>query len=264
VLFQIVLLEATMNIFWTLGANGDFATASNWTPATVPGPADDAIIIGLPANYTVTSSADETIDTLIIANAALLVSGGTFTTTNGGFNAGTIIVDGALDVGTTGENTRLTNIGQVNLNPGGEFVVAGDLSLQGHGQVALANNFGFGIVGNGSPATLYTDNFISGRGIIGGTGFTLVNEAGGVINGPTIEGGTVVENSGILENLATQEFSGPVVINNAMSGVLKNVKLVDDVTVVGGTLETSANAVTEIVFDGNVLEAHNLTTQSIL
>ena len=33
-----------MLISWKQGASGDFATASNWNPAAVPGPGDDAII----------------------------------------------------------------------------------------------------------------------------------------------------------------------------------------------------------------------------
>ena len=45
------------------GVSGDFATTSNWDPATIPGPADDAII-GARGTYTVTSSVDETVNSL--------------------------------------------------------------------------------------------------------------------------------------------------------------------------------------------------------
>jgi hypothetical protein len=255
-----------MNIFWMLGANGDFATASNWTPAAVPGPADDAIIIGFPASsnwtpaavpgpaedapasFTVTSSINETIDSLIIANATLLIAGGTFTTTSGGFNAGTITVDSSLNVGTTGENTTLTNIGQIDLNS--DFFVAGDVSLQGHGQVALS-----GVITGGSSssgATLSTNNVIAGIGTI--RGFSLINEVGRVIDATGsrylyLESSNI-QNSGILEATNPAGLGNPAAlfvqsstIDNTPSGVIEAVGVntsvfLYGVTVVGGTLKT--------------------------
>jgi hypothetical protein len=52
-----------MNISWRLGVSGDFAVASNWNPAVIPGLVDDATIS---ANgiCTVTSSLDETAEDL--------------------------------------------------------------------------------------------------------------------------------------------------------------------------------------------------------
>ena len=82
---------------WARGINGDFATASNWNPAVVPGPAND-VTIGAKGTYTVTSSVDETVNSLTIADnhATLLITGASnytiFTTTNGGVNDGTITV----------------------------------------------------------------------------------------------------------------------------------------------------------------------------
>ena len=55
--------EIYSNVSWARGVSGDFATASNWTPAEVPGPAND-VTIGVKGNYTVTSSADEIVDNL--------------------------------------------------------------------------------------------------------------------------------------------------------------------------------------------------------
>lgn len=129
-----------MYIFWTQGVSGDFATASNWTPAAVPGPADDAIIIGLPETYTVTSSINETVDSLDILNAELFITGtSSFTIANRGVNDGTIAVDSgsALNVGTSGESTTLTNLG--NIDAHGQLLVAGDVSLQGRGKVTLSD-----------------------------------------------------------------------------------------------------------------------------
>ncbi len=47
-------------IHWTNAAGGDFNTATNWSPATVPGSGDDAIInAATKGGYTVTDSANK-------------------------------------------------------------------------------------------------------------------------------------------------------------------------------------------------------------
>ena len=254
-----------MNISWTLGISGDFATALNWTPAAVPGPSDDAII-DVKGTYTVTSSVDETVDNLTLGNkhATLLISGSSFTTTSGGVNNGTI--DGTLDVGTTAGSATLTNLGQID----GTLVIAGDVSLQGNGKLTLSGN---DISGNGSPATLSTDNVISGGGtIFSGSSppgnFTLVNEIGGIIDATGVNNylainSILVENSGILEATNPQGLSAPrglyimdSTINNTPLGIIEahgantSVLLLND-TVVGGTLETvGQNAVINAGVDG--------------
>ena len=84
-----------MLISWTQGLSGDFATASNWNPAAVPGPGDDATI-GAKGTYTVTSSVDETVNSLTIAkkSATFFTTGASdFTMTWGGVNDGTITID---------------------------------------------------------------------------------------------------------------------------------------------------------------------------
>jgi hypothetical protein len=82
-------------VSWGLGVSGDFATASNWNPAAVPGPANDAII-GAKGTYTVTSSIAESVNSLAILDksATLLIDGASgFSDTLGGINDGTIVVD---------------------------------------------------------------------------------------------------------------------------------------------------------------------------
>jgi hypothetical protein len=252
------------------GVSGDFATASNWDPAAVPALGDDATI-GAKGTYTVTSSVDETVDSLTIAKTkpTLFITGAsTFTTTNGGVNDGTILVDNAsvLNVGTTGQSTTLTNLGQIELGSAAnaELLLAGDVSLQGNGKVTLSDDPNNSIRLTDPSAMLSTDNVISGAGIISGT--TLVNEVGGIINASGVNplhiDATLIENSGTLEStnpggsLQVQLFS---TINNTPLGVIEangantRVVLEEDV-IVGGTLETrGANAVISI-HDGNVLD----------
>ena len=134
-------------------------------------------------------------------------------------------------------------------------MVAGDVSLQGHGKVTLSDDPNSSISGD----TLSTNNVISGAGTISVA--TLVNEVGGIIdaNGlnslsissPIAIGIGAIENSGILEstnpnNLSTVggleiEFER---VNNTPFGVIEaphgpntDIDLLE-CKIVGGTLET--------------------------
>src|SRR5271154_3029753 len=103
----ITVNEIYSSVSWVRGVSGDFAAASNWTPAEIPGPAND-ITVAVKGNYTVTSSSDESVDSLTISNkhATFFITGpSTFATTTGGANSGTISADkgSALDVGAQSE-----------------------------------------------------------------------------------------------------------------------------------------------------------------
>ena len=113
-----------MNILWKLGVSGNFATAKNWSPAAVPGPADDATI-AVPGSYTVTSSADQTVDALNILDkrATLLITGASSFSTINGVNDGTIIVDSGSSL----------NISNPAPPPLGSFVNSGTLEVTNTG-----------------------------------------------------------------------------------------------------------------------------------
>ena len=218
-----------MLISWRHGVSGNFATASNWNPGAVPGPSDDATI-GAQGTYTVTSSVAETVDSLIIdkKHATLSITGpSTFTTTTGGVNDGTILVDNgsALDVGSFTGTASLTNFGKIQLNGGSLSLLATTL-VNGAGGVIDATTGGGGI------------------------------EPGSA--------GTVIDNSGTLEftggPLGIAGFVS-ITINNTPRGVIEangvnaEVDLVNSVTIVGGTLETrGANAVILDTNDGVILD----------
>jgi hypothetical protein len=202
-------------IFWTRGVSGDFATTSNWIPAAVPGPADEAII-GANGTYTVTSSVDETVDSLIIAqkHATLFITGPSiFTMTNGGVNDGKIVVDSdsSVFVGTNTTNTTLLNVGTIDLDNSllwigqPSAVGSGTVSLTGGGHINLS---GGEIIGGFTGATVVNDNTISGTGAIdfsnGGQEAhgTWINQ--GIVdastpNGTLLFGHTFIDNSSILE-----------------------------------------------------------------
>jgi hypothetical protein len=57
----------------TNGASGAWETASNWSPAGIPGSVNpDDVLIELPGGYTVTTSSNLTINSLQLAGAANL------------------------------------------------------------------------------------------------------------------------------------------------------------------------------------------------
>ena len=240
-----------MYIFWTRGVSGDFATTSNWIPAAVPGPADEAII-GANGTYTVTSSVDETMDSLIIAqkHATLFITGpSAFTMTNGGVNDGTIVVDSdsSMVLGTNTTNTTLLNVGTIDLNGllwiGQEGPLVTD-SLTGEGHINLS---GGEIISGIEGVTVVSDNTISGTGSMnfsaGGQEAhgTWINQ--GIVdastpNGTLTIGHTFIDNSSILEatngGLLNLEVAP---VDNAAQGVVE-AKGENSEVIMGGNLSS--------------------------
>ena len=158
-----------MNIFWTRGVSGDFATASNWNPAVVPGAADD-VTIGVKRTYTVTSSANETVDSLTITDkhATLLVTGSSSFTTSSGVNDGKVIAD-------SGSSLTITS----NILPT-SFENSGTL------EATNANNLPTG----GSLAFFDVTIINTPQGVIEANGANTIVDLGGV-GLTTIVGGTL-------------------------------------------------------------------------
>jgi hypothetical protein len=194
-----------MNISWRLDVSGDFATASNWVPAVVPGPADD-VTIGVKGTYTVTSSISETVDSLSIldSGATLLITGASnFFSTNNGVNKGTIIIDG--DAG--------LNFSNAGAGPG-SFINSGKLEATNGTFSPLGSLFSFSgatitntpqgvIEANGANTSISFDGFGGNTTIVGGTletrGANAVNYIGGgsgnITSGGTISEGTTLDGS---------------------------------------------------------------------
>ncbi len=115
-------MSTTVN--WATGVSGDFAIPSNWTPPTVPGPTNDAAL-SPSGTYTVTSAANQTVNSLTTAaGATLAISGGIFTINNGtgaGANAGTMMASAG---GTLRVSGPIMGSGAVVIN-GGVLDLAG-------------------------------------------------------------------------------------------------------------------------------------------
>jgi serralysin len=157
---------------WAAGVSGDFATAANWTPAGVPGSGTD-VQISPSGTYTVTSTANETVNSLTTpAGATLLISAGTFTISNGthsGANAGTILVGAGASLVLNGAvaNSGLIEAlaGNVSIN-GGPVTGSGLLKVGSGGSVnATGNGYVFhgaggseSMVGNGNLDQAFSDS----------------------------------------------------------------------------------------------------------
>src|SRR5262245_26991416 len=139
---------------WAFGVNGDFAAASNWSNHSVPLTSDDAKIT-VSGTYTVTSSTNETVNSLTTSAAATLsITGGTFAINNGtdsGANAGTILV---------GAGATLTANGNV-VNNGLIEALGGSIVLNGP-----TSGSGSFLIGNGGSliATASSSNVFHGAG----------------------------------------------------------------------------------------------------
>jgi hypothetical protein len=222
------------SISWKKGISGNWTTATDWSTGTVPG-ATDTAHLSATGTYTVTSSANVTIDILTtVKNATLDIAAGDFDVlagTGAGANAGKIeVADGAsFEVGGTFDNT-----GTIGLNSTGDattLVINKSVTLAGTGahvgvgggNIVLSDNSSNAIVGdtvNGGTLTI-DGNLISGAGQIGRNGdgtLTLHVSSGGIFatgTSPlTIDTGNTVINSGEIGALNGGDLEIDDSINN--------------------------------------------------
>jgi hypothetical protein len=174
---QVILLTPTSElppIIQWLGLSGDFANGVNWGGGVVPSGAE--VLINGSGTYTVTSAADETVNSLATASGVTLdITGGMFTFLNGtdsGANAGTIEVGAAgtlLLAGSFANNGVLAALG-------GSIDVSG--AITGPGAVQIGSN-GLLDLSGGSVAGGVQFVGIGGELILD----TGTNQIGGTITG---------------------------------------------------------------------------------
>jgi hypothetical protein len=275
----------------TTSGGGIWNSASDWSPAEVPGDGNTALLTKA-GTYALSSTQNNSVAVIETASAAtLVVDGGTvFAVTSGtgtGANTGKIVVaDGAtLELGGT-----FSNNGSITLNGSASStrleVDGAALTLSGAGRVTLSDSPDNAIVPVSGVATITNvQNTIAGAGTLGNTHLALINQSGGSIDGNglhnalTLSGTT--SNAGVLEgttsrglviagavtNSKTLEAVGTsatvaiasTVINTSVgvilaSGVGANVDL-DGATISGGTLRT--------IGTGAVIETVSGTTNTI-
>jgi hypothetical protein len=134
-------------IVWQSGVSGDFALMANWSGSTSPG-ASNGVVLASGGNYTVTSSANEAVASLVTgATVTLKITGGIFTAAYGtgpgvGANAGTISVgEGALlQVGGNVDNTGTLDADGGTVVIGGAVTGAGNATIEGNGKIEFVSN----------------------------------------------------------------------------------------------------------------------------
>lgn len=255
--------KSTASKTWAAAVSGDFADPTKWTPAGVPGPSD-TVAISLKRNYTITSSADETVQTLAMAKGpTLTIDGGTFNVSAGtgsGELAGAVTVNnGAFELGASGATATFNCAGTIAIDVGA-LEIAGTVTLaaKGKGEVTLADNsYSATINGDGSAnATLNNDIRISGAGVFADN-LTLDNQAKGVIDGSgtntalVVAAANTITNAGLLEGTGVgglvivenvENTSTKAAVKAAASGAIVDLA---GVTISGGTVSTVKNATLE-------------------
>src|ERR1700736_458283 len=178
-------------------ATGDWNTAGNWTPATVPNGAADIATFFTSATTGVSLSADTEVNgitfnagasafTITVSPTVVLTLSGTGITNNSGITQNFVMaVNGAGSFGairftnsaTAGVNTAFTMNGSAFGSPfGSPLTVFLDASTAGSGN--FTNNGGTASGGNGGT-TVFRDNSTAANGTFTNNGGAVVNAFGG-------------------------------------------------------------------------------------
>ena len=231
----------TTTFSWTSGISGDFASASNWTsggtsPATSAPIFNDNVLITQSGAYTVSSLADQTINSLVMAAGATLdILGGVFTVDNGTFFAntsgtievssgGTLVLDGEVDNagtivasgGTIELLGTLTGAGANLISSGGTLIVAfggvSDPVTIFSGGTEIVNNGGTD--GGAQISGGEQDVFGSASGAIVFAGSQVVESGGTASNTIVLSGGTLVLSGAATLKQATISAGGVLAVGS--------------------------------------------------
>jgi hypothetical protein len=257
-----------MLIQWHHGS-GDFATAANWNPASVPASSDEAEIDAA-GTYTVTSSANETVNILTtVATATLVIaSGSTFTINEGtgaGINAGIIAIDNGsvLDTGGTLNNSGKIELNATNTTTG--LMVEAATTLTGSGKVVMSDNDGNVILILSTTLT-NVHNIISGAGQLAAIDGSFINDAAGVVDATGTAnalilgtGSNEIVNAGVLEATGPGGLQIESSVDNAPAGIISAtgahaaVLIADGSTIIGGTLKTASGGAIDVGAGGGAV-----------
>jgi hypothetical protein len=220
--------------------DGNWETGTDWNPTAPngvgPGASDNAIL-DAGGTYTVTISHADRVSSLTLSTA-------TGTPTLAISSGASLIVDG----------TTISNAGTIQLNSSvavTQLVInSAGITLTGGGAVTLTDNIDNFIYGAAASDTLTNvDNTISGAGQLGYNQLTLLNEAGGTINGSgtkllavwTGSSGSF-SNAGLVEATGTggvMIFSSPTSNTGTIEALTNSTLTISSSTITntGGTIE---------------------------
>jgi len=198
-------------IHWIKAVSDSFGVASDWSGGKVPGAGDDAILDAPGSTpYTVTASASATVNSIQTAPDALLDITANFSATDGtgtGANLGAIRVENGAALTLQGPVVNSGTMEIFGTVSPTAIVLGSSVTLSGAGAIFL--NFAGGpdqriVASPGGSLLTNVDNRISGQGMLGGAGMTIVNEAQGFIEakgGPlSIDTGAhTIVNAGLID-----------------------------------------------------------------
>ncbi len=179
------------------------------------------------------------------------LTGTTLKATSVSIGAATVTLSGAI-----------SNASAVSVASPSVIIAAAGATLSGAGSIALSNLATNEISGASASATLTNvSNKISGAGLIGGGKMTLVNQAGGTIDGNqvtalTINTGTAtITNAGLIENVG----AGGTVISSAVNNTGTLYASAGTLTVNGAVTGAGKVTIVNGVADFNSTFTENVT-----
>ncbi len=246
------------SVSWTFQGDGDFNIAANWTvdgssppEHRVPGPGDHA---NIPGNWTVTSTQDNTVDS--VGAGAFRITGGTFTVANlvGGTSIGNLILTGGSFVTASNESdifggtidatlstaadaTFRFHRGTTALNPSavltgeGNYIMNGDVfggpEVTLNGTVAAPPHFelsnglldGTGTFNVGGAFNVTTGSGAGGTTIAGQLTINITPEGSFNLTG---QSGTLSLDYATLNNHGTLNWTGPMGVHPTDGAQINN------------------------------------------
>ena len=251
-------------------ATGDWNTAGNWTPATVPNGAADIATFFTSATTGVSLSADTEVNgitfnagasafTITVSPTVVLTLSGTGITNNSGITQNFVMaVNGAGSFGairftnsaTAGVNTAFTMNGSAFGSPfGSPLTVFLDASTAGSGN--FTNNGGTASGGNGGT-TVFRDNSTAANGTFTNNGGAVVNAFGGKT---TFNNNSTAANGSFTNNGAAFFGAGGGITEFHDSSTAANGTFTSN----GGTVN-AANGGAILFFDSSTADHGSFTT----
>ncbi|MBV9008164.1 MAG: hypothetical protein JO354_03210 [Verrucomicrobia bacterium] len=257
------------------GGTGNWGTASNWTPNTVPN--SSSAVVEIDGKPTVTSVVNVngvfTVGTLTVDSGDTLnlgpSPGGNLTIDTKLNNAGSILLNTPNNQTLTINNSNMANSGSITIadapptsNVGNALIANGNVTLSGGGTISLAgtvNDPYYSRLDFRNAPAIEVATFINQNNTIQGSGVIAVNsvftnDAAGVVNANKSGYQLIIYPTGSnsLVNMGTMEASngGSLVIrgdtqqnvNNAggtFQALNASQVILDNTVVTGGTLQTS-------------------------
>ena len=201
----------TSMVFWGGASSGNWSDPANWLQSRTPGAGDEVVCSYLTvANTSIALAQDTAIGGLAIQESGpVAISSRTLTINSGGINMLSALYDGTINSSVSlGAAQTWGTAGGRTLTINGSLSGPGNLTLNGHGTVALAAN-------NTHSGTLTVSNgtlFVSGT-----AGTNTLTVAGGTLSGNGKILGPVVVNAGATLAPGNGAAIGTLTISNNLT-----------------------------------------------